>query len=396
MKNRGLEYADEKFTARRMYQEYLRRIDVEAVLNHYGARNMSHDGDEILHSCLLNNVDPHHGNGDENPSALANVKEKLYLCRTYSDWRGGDILQFIMRMEQTEEFHKVVPVIAEMLGDAVAPKAEFKDILKKKLFPETKSDEPMTTYNDRVLRGWAQYHPYLVDRGISLEAASRLQIGYDKVARRITFPHWTPDGALVGWQKRRLDADPRWPKTPPEPVLDDDKNIVGYRDPPPKYKNSSGFPKLTTLYNLNRVLDRGKTDVIVVESPMSVAMAETLMLDTSDRLAGVVATFGASMPDEQIALLRQFRKVYIYMDSDAAGSGSTRRMLQGLYRHTTTYQVQPETDKDLGDYRDRDDVMAVIEGRVRPAFAALAAFERERRDRESTRKARDPVPRGRT
>lgn len=375
----GLDHIERDQHDRRLYKQYLRRIDVQVVLNHYGARNQEEQGDEILHSCLLDTVDKHHSNGDENPSALANVEEKLYLCRTYSRWRGGDMIQFIMRMERKENFNDVVPIIAAMLDDEDLPEAEktqrFKDELLEALHPTAKAEVPIPDYDYRVLRGWAQIHPYTLERGISHEAASRLQIGYDEKAVRITFPHWLPDGRLVGWQKRRLE-DPRWPQTPPEPVKDEDGKIVKYIDPPPKYKNNKGLPKRTTLYNLQRVLERDKEHVIVVESPMSVAKAETLMTGPEDLLAGVVASFGAEMTDEQIDLLKQFRRVYVFMDNDGAGNGAAKLLTTELHRHVSVYVVPTEIGKDLGDYDSRDELIRLLD-KSEPAFRAMARWNKK-------------------
>lgn len=385
---RGLGILEERENARRLYKQYLRQIDVAVVLDHYGARNQSLEGDEIVHSCLLDGVDPHHANGDENPSALANVESKLYLCRTYSTWPGGDILQFILRMENKTHLADIMPLLSELVGEASSERQlSFADELKNVFADATPKRESYPVYSDRVLKGWANMHPFLADRGISLEAASRLQIGYDPVAVRVTFPHWTPDGKLVGWQKRCL-TDPRWPRTPPNPE-------TGRIE---KYKNSKGFPKFSTLYNLQRVIERGKEELIVVESPMSVAMAETLMLDDRDPLAGVVATFGAKMPEEQVALLRPFAKLTIFMDDDPAGQLAARRLTEALYRHTVVEVVPAEKGKDLGDYRDRDQLMDVI-SRARSGYMAMAewkATDERTPGRQSVPYGRASVPRART
>ena len=83
-----------------MYEDYKRRLDARQVLEHYGADNcmeqMGRDGStEIIHSCLLDRVEPHHRNGDQNPSAACNLDKKLYVCYNY--W-GGDLFHFIAKM----------------------------------------------------------------------------------------------------------------------------------------------------------------------------------------------------------------------------------------------------------------------------------------------------------
>lgn len=371
----GFEALERRVAAMDHYGDYLRRVDVEALLDHYGAQNVIFDGDERLHSCLLDRVEPHHARGDRNPSASANVDKKLYICRAY--W-GGDILQFVQKMEQADHFADVLPVLAPFLEGVTVDNARFRSEIEKLLAAERGEQHVPPVYSDRVLRGWANYHPYLETRGVSHAAASRLQLGYDPVAVRITFPHWiTWEGRarLVGWQKRSLD-DPRWPVTLPDP----DTGQL------PKYKNSQGFPKLTTLYNQHRVDARGRREVVVVESPMSVAKAETLWDGTdTDPLGAVVATFGATLPEEQVALLRKYERVRVWMDDDGAGIKASRRLCDLLYRHTVVEYVAPETGKDLGDYNSRTDAVRLLD-RAEPAVLALARWDAQ--DRKEGRRAR--------
>jgi len=212
----GLEALERRHAAMDLYGAYLRRVDVEAILSHYGAANITEDGDERLHSCLLDRIEPHHARGDQNPSASANVTRKLYICRAF--W-GGDIFQFVQKMERADHFADILPIIAPFLDGVTVDSAEFQTEVAKLLAAGPVEADVPPTYSERVLKGWANFHPYLADRGVSLEAASRLQLGYDPAAVRITFPHWVIlDGQprLVGWQKRAL-SDPRWPMTLPDP-----------------------------------------------------------------------------------------------------------------------------------------------------------------------------------
>lgn len=66
--------------------DYLRRIDCEAVLLHYEAENVHKDGDELVHSCIIDRVEPHHSHGDATPSARLNVEKKLFNCIGPGAW----------------------------------------------------------------------------------------------------------------------------------------------------------------------------------------------------------------------------------------------------------------------------------------------------------------------
>ena len=98
-----------KMEANSRYSEYLGRLDARAVLEHYGVEN-DHDettdrGEtEVIHSCLLDRVDRHHNNGDQNPSAACNLDRKLYVCITPGAWvmtiDGGKPIEDIVAGDQ--------------------------------------------------------------------------------------------------------------------------------------------------------------------------------------------------------------------------------------------------------------------------------------------------------
>ena len=339
-----------------LYREYLRRLDVRAVLEHYGAENCSEVGNadgttEIVHSCLLDRVEPHHANGDSHPSASVNVEKKVYIC--YSYW-GGNLFHLIAKLEQCD-VSEVAPRVNDLLEGATKTADGFKEEVERMF-----SDDPvylfdLPSYSDKVLEPWATCHPYMFeDRGISIEAMTRLRIGFDQRENRIVFPHWWGE-RLVGWQKRSIPGrDGQWPGTYP---------------PQPKYRNSISFPKSETLYGYDLV-DDYTGPVVVVESPMSVARA------IHHRLPGVVATFGAKVSQTQIELLTHFNQVVVWFDDDPAGQAGARKLVQGLYRHTDVRVVNPDPGMDLADYPTVEDVI----GRIHSAVLAvdkLAQWELE-------------------
>lgn len=308
--------------------EYMRRIDCEAVLEHYGAQNVHRDGDEIVHSCIIDTVEPHHTHGDATPSARMNVDKKLYNCWSYG---GGDIFWLILQMEGKQHFYEIAPMLSKFLGDAVTDTRSFVEEIEG--FFRREDEPPLPMYHEQALKGWMFYHPYLETRGIDFETAQRLSIGYDERMNRIVIPVYQGP-TLVGWQKRSIPQSDEWPATkPPEGQ--------GYV---PKYLNPPGFPKHRVLYNLNRVEDRGERTVILVESPFSVIKAEAL------GVKNVVASFGASPSTEQLKQLRKFDKVYVWYDDDDAGYRGASLAIEGLLHYTNVVLVTPDGNKDLGDY----------------------------------------------
>lgn len=332
-----------------MYKQYLNKLDARALLEHYGAQNCSEQpgGDgttEIVHSCLLDRVDPHHTNGDRNPSASCNLEKKLYVC--YAGGWAGDLIHLVMKLEGKESFGEAFSdasdyLIGEALGNQEARK------MVEKILAETSASYTVNLprYDFRVIDKWLQHHPYWEQRGISKDAQGKLSLGFDPTVGRIVFPHFVK-GNLVGWQKRVIPG-------------------LTTEDLDAKYKNSPGFPKSETLYNLGFASHYPR--VCVVESPMSVARAVSL------DLPNVVSTFGAKVGDAQIDLLRSFEVVYVWMDRDAAGVKAEIKLVSQLYRHTTVKVISPDRGRDMGDCS-IEEIVKKIED-AKPAALRLGEYE---------------------
>ena len=345
----------EQLSTKHLYREYLRRLDAQAVLDHYGAENATEtrgsDGTiEVVHSCLLDREEPHHSHGDQKPSASCNLEKKVYNCFGY--W-GGTLLHLMMKMEHKGDLRGIVPMLTNFLGESTLTQDQFRDELYKLFDIGGLYTIDLPSYSDRILLPWAKSHPYLREvRGISVEASTKLRIGYDPVDNRITFPvFW--EGKLVGWQKRAIPRSPgKWPGTDPDW---------------PKYRSSSGFPKKETFYNFPDQRER----VLVVESPFSVAKAVSLGLSVP-----TIASFGASFSDRQLDLLKDFREVTVWMDDGNAGEMAERRLVRKLHTHSKVYAVQPDIGKDLADYDTLEEVEAKIEDRI-PAIFRIADYNKE-------------------
>lgn len=352
------------FDARQAREEYLRRLDVRAVLDHYGVENdheeANNDGTtEIIHSCLLDRVERHHANGDANPSAAANVERKLYVC--YSYW-GGSIFDLVQKLEDKDSFDGIVGILGEFLGEATRDAPTVAEDLRRLLDAARPVGTPSVPqgYSERILAPWAFTHPYLVERGVDHETASRLHIGWDEKTNRITIPHFWR-GRLVGWQLRAIPDRPgQWPGT--------------WGGGFPKYKSCPGFPKSDTLYtadgegHLRRVREG---TVVVVESPFSAIRAVSLGVDTP-----VLATFGAKISKRQQELLREFPRVVVWMDDDDAGRLAERKLARNLSSHTRVSVVTPDSGMDVGDYDSREAVEAKIASAV-PAARKIMEWNME-------------------
>lgn len=334
------------------YQDYRRRLDARAVLDHYGVENdhdetTSNGETEVIHSCLLDRVDRHHNNGDQNPSAACNLDRKLYVCYAY--W-GGDLFHLIQKLEDKDSFEEILPLVSQFLTGARLSDDEWeKEVAELERLLNTPGSyaTELPSYSERVLSPWAYVHPYLHERGVDSDTASRLQIGWREEDNRIIIPHYW-DQKLVGWQARAVPDRPgSWP---------------GTVSPVPKYKSTPGFPKSDTFYyDHSRPFPR-KGPVILVESPFSVIKATALGLDIP-----VLASFGSKVSKTQTQALFDYDQVFLWPDPDSAGQVMESTLTKRLTDHPGLMIVTPDPDRDLGDYESLD----IVKGKIETAIPAV-------------------------
>jgi DNA primase len=348
----------QSLSERRWYYRYLNALDAREVLDHYGAENITEmpggEGTtELVHSCLLDRVDPHHKNGDAHPSASVNVEKRKFICYA-SKWRG-DLFHLVMKMEGKESFSDALLAVSDLIHAGPDDEQGFRAKLTRTMSKPGMYAIAPPDYGLSILNPWRQWsmpHPYLSSRGITEEAVELLQLGWDDQDNRIVFPHFF-EGKLVGFQKRAIPAGPTWPPT---------------AEPEPKYRSSLGFPKAETLYGYDRARNAKLGNVIVVESPFSVAKAHSLGLPLP-----VVATFGAKVTDNQLALLNNFDLVRVWFDDDPAGRSGERHIVENLGMNKVLV-VEPDPGMDLADYDTKEHVQAKLAQAV-PAFMKRAQYD---------------------
>lgn len=353
---RGLQHVVDRLN----YDDYLRRLDVRAVLDHYGVENDREepgrfDTTEIVHSCLLDRVERHHSNGDANPSASCNVERRKYVCWAF--W-GGDMFELIQKMEDKDDFSDILPLVRQFLGEGTPDHDDFLTELERILAVGSAISTPLGLqgYSPRILTPWAWVHPYLGTRGIGSDTANALRIGWREDLNRITIPVFWRD-RLVGWQARAIPDRPgQWPGT--------------WGGGVPKYKSSPGFPKSGCLYVGDGRGDLPRGRIVVVESPFSVIKAVALGVDWP-----VVATFGAKVSARQIKLLGEADDVVVWADDDPAGQFMERKIARALCDRTRVSMVTPDPGMDLGDYDSAELIHAKIESAV-PAIMKINEWGR--------------------
>lgn len=314
---------------KRQWRLVKQSLRIEEALDALGL-NSRRQGDELWASCPL----PSHGGADRNPSFSVNVAKGLYNC--FSCGAGGD-MPALVRELQGCSYADAVAFLCEY-ADVVAEDEAFIRMLKATMARDLReylTDPVMPIHPMSRAEEWhSKAHlldKWFGDRMISPTAVKTLMLGYEPKHRKGEFvgpaamiPHFF-EGRFVGFQCRWIGWEKDWPV--------------------PKYVASRDFPK-HTVYNYDRAI-RYRGPVFVVESAMTVAR-----LESAGHMA--VATFGASIIDEQLRILRRFKHLIACYDNDDSGRGATNRIAT-LDRSVYLDILEPPPGKkaDLGDLGDQ-------------------------------------------
>lgn len=275
-------------------QQYIENVSALEVIRNFGARNIKNpQGEWIIHSCLIDNFDPHHRNGDANPSAAIHRDSKRYNCFGY----GSLSLEQLLTLAFGDDPKKKIEFLR---GIPQEQKGNFQDVIKEILFPK-KPKITNEAISDSFLESMSLNLDYMVEeRGVSLDVCKLHGIRFDDRMNAIVIPLYEfrdTGKTLVGYQKRNLN-----------------KGM-------PKYDNSQGLEKDSLLYYGSGAYD--SREIILVESIMSVLRLETLGINNA------VATLGSQVYDGQLSELRKrHRSIIIWYDDDLSGIRGVKKFIR--------------------------------------------------------------------
>lgn len=277
----------------RAVEKYAESASALEIIRNLGARNIKNpEGKWIIHSCLIDQFDPHHRNGDANPSAAINRDTKSYNCFGYGSMNLDDLLTLAFGNDGRKK-------VEFLRGIPQETKATFKETLLERLAPKSGAvkNEPMS---DIVFEGMTGELEYMTEkRGVSQEVCDLHGIRFDGRMGSIVIPlyeYHSDKKTLVGYQRRNL--------------------IKGM----PKYVNSQDLYKESLLYYGSGARD--SKEIILVESIMSVLRLETL------GITNAVATLGARVYDDQLSALRRHRSIIVWFDDDVAGVRGAKNFIR--------------------------------------------------------------------
>lgn len=312
---------------------------MEIALTRYGIRLRRISRDYLRGACPL----PTHQSQASNQSFIVNTAKNVWSCQSASCIAarggsvGGNVLDFVALMggcsirDAALSLQQAFGSTASLGGFHPQKHAHVFGFQGLPRFAEHAMPKPLSF----VLSGIDCRHPYLAERGINRDVARLFGVGHYArrgiMSGRIVIPIHSPDGALVAYVGRSIDA----------------------REP--RYKFPPGFRKSHFLFNLHRAIKaRLYRSVIVVEGffdCMNVHQAG---------YPCVVAAMGSSLSSEQANLLKQnFAEVILMLDGDASGRVGTMA-IENRLRHMLVVRVASVPIGRQPDQLSEDEINSVL------------------------------------
>ncbi|GMU95500.1 DNA primase [Ignavibacterium album] len=283
---------------------------------------------------------------EKTPSFTVSDEKQIYHC--FGCHNGGNVFKFLMEYKKIS-FIEAVQELAEQFGielnydDSVPEGQSEQEILfdintevaryfSNNLLNDGEGQIARDYFQKRnikvqtmrafglgyALNGWENLVSFLKQKNIDLEKA--LQLGligrnkdgrvYDKLAGRIIFPIFSPNGRVVAFAGRKLREDDTGGK-----YINSPESII--------------YVKGRILYGLSFAKDeiRKLDKAIIVEGYMD------LISLYQAGIKNVVAVSGTALTDDQAQLLSRYTKnVVLLFDADTAGISASMRSIEILLR----------------------------------------------------------------
>jgi DNA primase len=257
---------------------------------------------------------------------------------------GGDIFGFVMKREGYN-FKEALEVLAPKAGiqlETYGPKSEEQDQQRQKLYELTST---AATYFQHLLTNsaaGASTRDYLAGRELTSETIATFQLGYaldewDGLKRHFIERGYRAEELLAaGLIVERDDGSPGYDRFRNRliiPIRDPQGRVVGFgaraldAGQVPKYLNSPQsllFDKSTILFGLDlgRRAIRQADQAVIVEGYMDVIQAY------QRGARNVVAQMGTALTEQQLKILKRTTSNFVLaLDADTAGNAATLRGL---------------------------------------------------------------------
>jgi DNA primase len=229
----------------------------------------------------------HRGEGRD--AFHAHLGKNVFHC--FACGAGGNVLDLVAELEQCSAREAALRLQRRYGAGGWAPAPRQPQPGEGKLVTEKREGNPPLRFS---LPGLAADHPYVSDRGLSRETASRFAIGYHAgpgiMTGRLAIPIHDEHGRLVAYCGRSVAAEL------------------------PRYRFPAGFRKSAALFNYHRAAAGSHRGVVVVEG-----FFDCMRVHQAGFIS-VVALMGSALSQQQADLLAsRFAEITLMLDGDSAG-----------------------------------------------------------------------------
>lgn len=298
--------------------------------------------------------------GEKTPSFHVDLNQKFYYC--FGCHKGGNIISFVMEMEQIS-YHEAVVSVAKRIGIPV----KYKDgeNHNSQNIKKTEDIEKNITLYERVASLFHYFlleteqgkkaREYIAKRGLSDDIIKKFKLGYAPADRK-----WLRKFLKSkNFSDEFLNKSGLFSQKYPDysffsdrlmfPIFNRKGQVVAFggRILPPaneserKYLNSGDllqFKKRETLFGFNFAKNsiRQKKKIIFCEGNMDVIAYHQCGLDFA------VATLGTALTIEHIKMIQGFvsdGEVYLSFDSDGAGENATWKAIKLCRENNLTVRI---------------------------------------------------------
>jgi DNA primase len=282
---------------------------------------------------------------EKTPSFVVYPESQSYHC--FGCGKSGDAFNFVMETEKLE-FRDALKLLAERAG------VELQSQQRRADPDRDRERERLIDLNERAAAFFSNLlwtspaavtaRAVLERRGVDRRTAERFGIGFAPDSFDALKNHFiardTSENDLVaaGLLSRREDDGRTWDRFRNRitfPIRNRDGQTLGFGaravgDQQPKYLNSAEtaiFNKRTLLYALDKAYDaiRRTRTIVIVEGYMDAIAAH------QHGFENVVASMGTALTPAQVSSVRRYvDRVFLALDSDAAGQLATLRGIEAM------------------------------------------------------------------
>ena len=294
------------------FKSLKQRIPIDQVLARYGVKLRRVGPHTLYGACPL----PTHTSRKSRESFSVNLSRQVWSCHSASciaarDGRiGGHVIDLVAILERCGLREAGLRLQDWFSASASHPAPVRAPAM---VSPAAEPNRPLGF----ALQGIDTRHPYLAQRGISPATARLFGVGMYRgtgfLAGRCVIPIRNENSQLVAYAGRAVNGEE------------------------PKYRFPAGFRKSQVLFNLDRAVQTGGNNVIVVEG-----FFDALKVHQAGH--PVVALMGASFSQRQSELLlSHFASATLMLDGDETGRRATEFIVQLLIAKLPIHQVELPT-----------------------------------------------------